>query len=176
MKHAMALRFALGISLVVCVFSLWTPSASAQAVYGSVFGTLTDPQGAAVAGATVTVTSTTKDTSETATTNESGNYTVTHLIPGTYNLKATATGFKSIDVPNIPVSADVSVHVDGVFVVGAVTQTVEVTSEAPQLKTDRADVATEFTENQIENLPVFNRNFTSFELLAPGAQLSLIHI
>jgi outer membrane receptor protein involved in Fe transport len=170
MKHAMALRFALGISLVLCAFSLWTPSASAQAVYGSVFGTLTDPQGAAVAGATVMVTSTTKDTSETATTNESGNYTVTHLIPDTYNLKATATGFKSIDVPNIPVSADVSVHVDGVFVVGAVTQTVEVTSEAPQLKTDRADVATEFTENQIENLPVFNRNFTSFELLAPGAQ------
>jgi len=164
------LRFVIGISLAVCVFSVWTPAASAQAVYGSVFGTLTDSQGAAVAGAKVTITSTTKGTSDTTTTNETGNYTVTHLIPDTYNLKAEATGFKSIDIPNIPVSADVSVRADGVFVVGAVTQTVEVTSEAPQLKTDRADVATEFTENQIENLPVFDRNFTSFELLAPGAQ------
>ena len=88
MKHAMAFRFVLGISLVVCAFSLWAPPASAQAVYGSVFGTLTDAQGAAVAGAKVTVTSTAKGTSDTTTTNETGNYTVTHLIPDTYNLKA----------------------------------------------------------------------------------------
>ena len=170
MKHAMALRFALGISLVVCALGLWTPPASAQAVYGTIFGTLTDPQGAAVAGAKVTITSATKGTAETTTTNESGNYTVTHLIPDTYNLKAEATGFKTIDVPGIQVSADVSTHADGVFVVGAVTQTVEVTTEAPQLKTDRADVATEFNEREIEDSPIFDRNFTSFELIAPGAQ------
>ncbi|MFZ0035881.1 MAG: carboxypeptidase-like regulatory domain-containing protein, partial [Candidatus Acidiferrales bacterium] len=170
MKHAMVLRFVLGISLVVCALSLWTPPASAQAVYGSVFGTLTDPQGAAVAGAKVTITSASKGTIETATTNESGNFTVTHLIPDAYNLKAEAPGFKTIDIPGIQVSADVSTRADGVFVVGAVTQTVEVTTEAPQLKTDRADVATEFNENEIENVPIFDRNFTSFELIAPGAQ------
>ncbi len=170
MRHAMSLRFALGFAVFACVFSLWTPSASAQAVYGSIFGTLTDPQGAAVAGAKVTITSATKGTSETTSTNESGNYTVTHLIPDLYNLKAEATGFKTIDIPGIQVSADVSTRADGAFVVGAVTQSVEVTTEAPQLKTDRADVATEFNEREIENAPIFDRNFTSFELLAPGAQ------
>jgi len=141
-----------------------------QAVFGSIFGTVTDPQGGAVAGAKVTVTSITKATTYETTTNESGNYTVTHLIPDTYRVKVEGPGFKANDVASVEVSADASAHVDAQLQVGSVTQTVEVTSEVPQLKTDRADVSIEFNTRSVEELPILNRNFTSFELLTPGTK------
>jgi hypothetical protein len=146
------------------------PSTSAQAVFGSVIGTVTDSQGSAVVGAKVTVTSVTKNTSDTTTTNDSGNYTVSHLIPDIYNVRIEAQGFKSYEVKNVQVAADNSVKVDGTLDVGAVTQSVEVTGEVPQLKTDRADVDIQFNEKYISELPVLNRNFTNFELLSPGTQ------
>ena len=74
--------------ILVAVFSLlcslWVPSALGQAVYGSILGSVTDPSGAAVNGAKIAVTSQTKNVSTEATTNESGNYDVTHLIPDVY--------------------------------------------------------------------------------------------
>src|SRR5580700_6536463 len=105
------------------------PTAAGQAVFGSIFGTVTDPQGSAVAGAMVTVTSVTKSTAVETTTNESGNYTVTHLIPDMYKVHIEAQGFKTTDIPSVQVSADAAAHVDAALQVGAVTQTVEVTSE-----------------------------------------------
>ncbi len=152
------------------VFAMSAPNSSAQAVFGSVIGTVTDQQGNAVAGAKVVVTSTTKSTAFETTSNESGNYSVTHLIPDTYKIHIEAAGFKSYDVPSVTVQADSSEHVDASMQVGAVSQSVEVTGEIPQLKTDRADVDIEFNQKYIEDLPVLNRNFTNFELLSPGTQ------
>jgi len=161
----------LGCILAGCLaLLLCANTASGQAVYGSIIGTVTDPQGNVIAGAKVTVTSIAKGTVEEATTNESGNYTVTHLIPDAYRIKIESTGFKSYDVPSVQVSADTAIHLDAALQVGAVTQTVEVTGEIPQLKTDRADVAITFNEKYVEELPILNRNFTSFELLSPGTQ------
>jgi hypothetical protein len=149
---------------------LWTPTALAQAVYGSIIGTVTDPSGAAVANAKVTVTSQTKNTSVEATTNESGNYAVTHLIPDVYSVRIEGQGFKVLEFKDIPLSADSAAPVNGQFQVGSTSEQVEVTAEAPQLKTDRADVAVEFNSKYVEDLPILNRNFTSFELLSPGTQ------
>jgi hypothetical protein len=151
--------------------TLCAPSAFGQAVYGSVLGTVTDPSGAAVNGAKVTVISQSKNVSTEVTSNESGNYSVTHLIPDVYTVRISASGFKILEYKDIQVSADAGSRVDGQFQVGGSSETVEVTSEAPQLKTDRADVATEFTGKQLEELPIFNRNFQSLELLTPGAQV-----
>ena len=136
--------------------------AHGQAVYGSILGTVTDPQGAAVSGAKVTVTSATKNTSDQTTTNESGNYNVTHLIPDTYNISVEAQGFKTAQIKGISVSADFGAKVDATLEVGAVSQTVEVTGEVPQLMTDRADVDVEFNQQYVQDLPVLNRNFTQF--------------
>src|SRR5207237_3882603 len=99
-----------------------------------------------------------------------GNYSMTHLIPDVYNVKAEAPGFKSFQTANVLVSADTGVRVDGQFQVGGSQETVEVTAEAPQLKTDRADVATIFNDKAVEDLPLFNRNFTALVLASPGAQ------
>jgi hypothetical protein len=166
----MTRRFIVVALVVVCSLTIITASAFGQAVYGSILGTITDPSGAAVAGAKVTVTSVGKGTSVEATTNADGNYSVTHLIPDVYNVKAEAPGFKAFQTANVAVSADTGVRVDGQFQVGGAQETVEVSAETPQLKTDRADVATIFTERQVQDLPILNRNFTSLELLTPGAQ------
>jgi len=167
----MAKRFvAVGLAVLFCVFLLGAPTVSGQAVFGSIIGTVTDPQGNAVVGAKVTVTSTTKSFSYDTTTNESGNYSVTHLIPDTYKIHVEAPGFKAYDVPSVSVSADTSASVDAAMQVGAVTQTVEVTGEIPQLQTDRADVDVQFSQKYVEDLPILNRNFTNFELLSPGTQ------
>jgi len=155
-------------SLLCC---LWVPSALGQAVYGSILGSVADPSGAAVNGAKITVTSQTKNVSTDATSNDSGNYDVTHLIPDVYVVRIEAQGFKVLEFRNIQVSADTGVRVDGKFQVGGSSETVEVTSEAPQLKTDRADVSIEFSGKQLAELPIFNRNFQSLELLSPGTQI-----
>jgi len=153
------------------LFSLWTPVAFAQAVYGSIIGTVTDPSGAAVPNAKVTVSSQTKGTSVETTTNDSGNYSVTHLIPDVYSVRIEGQGFKTLQFKDVPVSADSSAPVNAQFQVGSTSEQVEVTAEAPQLKTDRADVSIEFTGKQLAELPIFNRNFQSLELLSPGTQI-----
>jgi hypothetical protein len=167
MKKALSFS-ALFVVALLC--GLWTSRASAQAVFGSILGTVTDPQGAAVAGAKVTVTDKNKGTTQQTTTNDSGNYSVTHLIPDLYSVKVEAPGFKSTEQQNVTVQADAGSNVDLQLQLGATTEAVEVTAEAPQLKTDRADVATTFNEKYVEDVPILNRNFTTLQLMAPGSQ------
>ena len=137
--------------LVFCLALGFGASTSlGQAVFGSIIGTVTDAQGNAVVGAKVTVTSLTKSFAFEATTNESGNYSVTHLIPDTYSIKVEATGFKINTVGSVVVSADTAAKVDSQLQVGAVTQTVEVTGDIPQLQTDRADVDVQFSQTYVQ--------------------------
>src|SRR5207253_9166894 len=96
------------LAVFTLVTSIWTPPASGQAVFGSIFGTVTDPSGAAVPNAKVTVTSVAKGTSVETTTKADGNYSATHLTPDTYNLKAEGAGFKSFEPTTIVVSSDTS--------------------------------------------------------------------
>ncbi len=164
-------RSFVGCLLALCLVAGFSvPRASGQAVFGSILGTVVDSQGSAVVGAKVTVTSDHRNTADETTTNESGNYTVSHLIPDIYKVRIEAQGFKAYEVKNVQVAADTAVKVDGTLDVGAITQSVEVTGEIPQLKTDRADVDIQFNEKYISELPVLNRNFTNFELLSPGTQ------
>jgi hypothetical protein len=146
-------------------------SAHAQAVYGSVYGTVTDASGAAIPGATITVTDESKGTSVTAKSNESGAYSVEHLIPDAYTVKIEAPGFKANETQHLQVQADTSPKVDAAMTTGGASETVNVNADAiPQLKTDRADVATVFDQRTVSDLPVSGRNFTSLQLLLPGAQ------
>ncbi|MGA7894056.1 MAG: TonB-dependent receptor, partial [Candidatus Sulfotelmatobacter sp.] len=158
------------VTVLVFLCAVWAPKASGQAVFGSIAGTVTDPSGAAVANAKVTVVDQAKGTTDQATTNESGNYDVTHLIPDPYTVRVEAQGFKVIEFKDVTVSADTSTRIDGQFQVGSNSEQVEVTAQSEQLKTDRADVSIEFNEKYVEDLPIMNRNFTSFELLSPGTQ------
>jgi hypothetical protein len=143
----------------------------AQAVYGSIFGTITDLSGAAIVGAKVTITSIQKGTEFHATSNTAGNYEVTHLIPDQYDLRAEAPRFKIFESSRIPVFADQAIHIDVRFQVGGAREIVTVSAkDVPLLKTDRPDMATNFDEKAVGLLPLFNRNFTALQLLTPGAQ------
>ncbi|HET6216092.1 MAG TPA: carboxypeptidase-like regulatory domain-containing protein, partial [Acidobacteriaceae bacterium] len=143
-------------------------SANAQAVYGSIFGTVTDNAGAVVPNATVKITDVAKGTSTTLQTNGSGEYTVQHLIPDVYQVEVTASGFAPGTVNNVVVYADTAPKADIKLTVGGASSTVTVTTAAPLLTTDRAEVSTILNERAVENLPNLNRNFTAFELLTPG--------
>src|SRR5438876_194634 len=170
-RGVMRKRVSLGCILVAgLAFLLCGSTASGQAVYGGIVGSVTDPQGNAVAGAKVTVTNISRGTTEEAVTNESGGYSVTHLIPDNYKVHIEAPGFKAYDVASARVDVDTVVRVDAQLQVGAVTQTVEVTGEIPQLQTEKTDVATIFESRTVEDLPTYNRNFTTLQLLSPGAQ------
>jgi hypothetical protein len=170
-KMAKQISIAAMLMICICLVTLTAQPVWGQAVYGSIIGTVTDPQGAAVANAKVTVTNQRKGTTDTTTSNESGNYSVTHLIPDTYTVRIEAPGFKASEQKDVIVSADAAANVPLQFQVGGTSETVEVTAEAPQLKTDRADIATEFNAKQVQDIPNLNRNFTSLQLMAPGSQL-----
>src|SRR5271157_1563494 len=157
-------------AVTILVLSLIPTLSFGQVTTGTIFGTVTDAQGAAIQKATVTVTDVAKGTTDTTTTNDSGNYTVTHLIPDIYSVKIEAPGFKAFEQKNITVVAGASARVDAQVQVGSAAETLEVTAEAPQLQTQNADVGISYNERYVENLPVYERNFTAFELLSPGTQ------
>jgi hypothetical protein len=163
---------ALAVALFACASLLLTVPATAQSVYGSIFGTVSDKTGAAVAGATVTIKDEAKGTVVTVTSNGSGDYTVPHLIPDVYDLKVTAKGFKSFEAKGISVEADTAPRIDPTLDVGGGSETVEVNADAaPLLKTESTDVSTVFDQQQVDSLPVGDQNFTNLQLLLPGAQL-----
>ena len=146
-------------------------AAFAQAVYGSIAGSIKDSTGAVLPGVTVTLTSLERKTSDTTVSNESGYFLRDRLLPGVYEVKAELGGFKSSVVSSARVSVDTQTKVDFRMEVGQLTEALTVTaSEGQLLKTDRADVATIFEARQITELPLLDRNFTKLILLTPGTQ------
>jgi Carboxypeptidase regulatory-like domain/TonB dependent receptor len=170
MRQSLSLRGILW-TLGVLLFLGGTSTALGQAVYGSIFGTATDPTGAAVPNATITVTDVAKGTSVTAQSNAAGEFTAEHLIPDVYTVKVTAQGFKSYEQTGIQIFADTSTKVAATLALGAASETIEVNADSvPLLKVDRADVSTVFNSQEIVDLPIPGRNFTGLQLLLPGAQ------
>ena len=145
-------------------------SLRAQAVYGSIGGTVTDPSGAVLPGVTVTIVSLSRQTTDSVVTNESGLFVKERLLPGEYKVQAELTGFKAAVVPRVVVGVDAQTPVGFVLEIGQVSEQVEVTGGSTLLTTDRADVSSRFDSKQITDLPVLDRNFTKFILLTPGTQ------
>jgi hypothetical protein len=152
--------------MLCCAFAIPT---LAQAVYGSIFGTVTDSSGAAVPKATVTITNLGTNLSETVKTNASGYFNQTRLIPGRYRIKAEAANFKTAVIDAVVVNVDTAAEASLVLPPGEISEEISI-SAAQLLKTDRADVATTFEARQVTDLPLLDRNFTKFILLTPGAQ------
>ncbi|MGH9937461.1 MAG: TonB-dependent receptor domain-containing protein, partial [Blastocatellia bacterium] len=159
--------FALALSLgLCCAFAV---STIAQAVYGSVFGTVTDSRGAGAPKATVTITNIDTGVSEMAQSSSSGYFNQTRLIPGKYRIKVEAAGFKAAVIDTVVVNVDTASEANVVLQPGEITEEINVT-ETLLLKTDRADVAITLETRQVTDLPILDRNFTKFILLTPGAQ------
>jgi hypothetical protein len=155
------------VALLVSVSSAWM--AFGQAVFGNITGTVTDQSGAAVPGATVAIADTDRGTTYTTTTNADGNYTQTHLLAGHYQITVTAPSFAQF-IATAEVQVDATTRVDAPLQVAKTTSTVTVTGETPLLKTDRSDVSNTLKADQIERLPILDRNLTTLVLGLPGTE------
>jgi hypothetical protein len=141
----------------------------AQILYGSIVGKVTDPSGAAVAGAAVSVTNKDTGVSREVVTDSSGNYEIPNVPTGAYDLKVTAPGFSAALRTGVPVSINNITRADMSLKLGAITETIDVTVEAPVLQTDRAEVRQQVTTKELVDLPVpLGRNYQQVFRALPG--------
>src|SRR5499426_267707 len=136
-------RFPLACVTAACLtLALSSEPAYAQAVYGSISGTIKDNTGGVLPGVTVTITSLERKTTDEVISNESGFYMKDRLLPGAYEVKAELSGFKQAIFSGVNVSIDTNTPLNLSMEIGQVSETVRVTGVSPLLRTDRADVAT----------------------------------
>lgn len=155
------------IGVVGLLFS--TNPAWAQDVTATITGTVTDPSGAALAGATVTARETERGTIWTAHANEEGIYSLLRIPIGTYEVKAAMNGFKTAVHQAITLDLNQTARVDFKMAMGQLSDTIEVTSQAPLLQADNAVVGTVVDAATNEALPLATRNYVQLTLLSPGA-------
>ena len=123
-----------GLALVLAALVVLCPApASAQALYGTITGSVADDSGASVPGATVTVTNQDTGLEVSAVTDDSGAYAIRNLQPGTYTVKASLQGFKEYVQTGVPVNPNDVVRIDARLEVGALTESVTVTTVAALL-------------------------------------------
>jgi hypothetical protein len=159
----------LKFGLPLFVLFLLSPVSRAQ-YHAGIQGTVQDPTGAAIPGASLTLTSKETGHVETTTTDASGVYNFLSLAPGDYSIAVTATGFSGKTLQDVVVAAEQTQAVNIQLELGQVQQSVTVTAEvAPVLNTQNGQMGTTLTNNQVQNLPAFGRDTYRLLALAPGA-------
>jgi hypothetical protein len=158
------------LAIGVVVLGCAARTASAQVLYGSIVGTLTDETGAVVPKAVVTVTNTSTGLSRQATTDDAGYYSIPNLLEGTYDLSVSASGFKPYTQKGVNVPINIVTRVDATIQVGAITEQVTVEASAAVLETTKADVSVNLDPRAMENVPLSHyRNYQTLINLVPGA-------
>jgi hypothetical protein len=166
MKRISLWGFALVMVLAACAVC---QPALGQQITASITGTVEDSAGAALNDATVTARDTERGTSSSTKTTQGGVFNFNNLPIGTYELKAEAPGFNTQVLPPITLVLNQRARLEFKMNVGAVTNTVQVTSEAPQLQADTTQVSTLIDANTIVGIPLATRNYVELTLLAPGS-------
>lgn len=156
------------VCLAVGLLGLSVPIANSQEVRASITGLVTDPTGAPVANALVTVTNLANNISVAAQTNDTGNYVTPFLAPGQYELTAGAPGFKKFVRQNIILQSQDKARVDVKLEVGEVTTSVTVTESVSQLQTETASRGQTLASEIIANVPTQGRNPFQIAWAAPG--------
>ncbi len=141
----------------------------AQSTYGSISGAVTDPTGAAVSGAEVTLTNLSTSEKRTQTSGNNGLFTFVNLFPGNYRVDIEKQGFKHFAQPTVIVQVQQDSHVAAALTVGQVTETVEVTSEAPLLQTESASLGQVIEQRKANELPLNGRNIFNLIVVSPAA-------
>jgi hypothetical protein len=144
------------------------PLARAQAVTGTILGTVTDNSGGVMPGVTVTVTQVDTGRTRTYVTDANGEYTAPSVPTGTYKVNVELQGFKTVLLEGVTVSVDQRVRVDARLEVGNMTETVEIVAQTPLVQPNSSDLSTTVEEEQIKALPLNGRNFVSLTRTVPG--------
>jgi len=142
--------------------------AAAQAVTGTILGTITDGTGAFLPGATVTLTHTETGFARTVHSDNAGEFTAPSLPTGKYSLAAELQGFKTVTIPDIDLGVDQRVRLQVRLEVGAMSETITVVGSSPLVQTSSSELGTTVDEEQIKQLPLNGRNFVSLTRTVPG--------
>ena len=174
MLNSKSPRASARISLLVLVaawlLSSWAMWAQTTISTGSIVGTVTDPAGAVVAGAKVSITNKGTSQASTISTTSAGAFTSGALVPGNYTVRIEATGFKTSEIA-VEVQVNTTATANVKLTLGQSTQIVEVQASELAVNTEQATVQGVLTSEQIENLPINGRNFLDLAQLEPGVQI-----
>src|SRR3954469_24901235 len=155
---------------VVILLAAWVVTGQAQ-TQGGISGLVTDSSGAAVPGATVTVTNTATSGKRNTTTNESGLYTFPAVPPGTYELKVELQGFKTAEIRSFKVDVQQTVRVDVPLQVGALDETVTVVGESTLLNTQSTTLGTVIENKIVTELPLNGRQYLNLVAISPNVNV-----
>lgn len=142
----------------------------AQETRGDIAGKVVDEQGRVVPGATVTATNKGTGASQTATTSEFGEYVLTNLAPGKYDITVEASNFSKALARDFELNVGAKVTQNFELKPGALTATVEVTSEGTPIETTTSELGRNITPTEVQNLPLLNRTFANLSIIAPEAR------
>lgn len=159
--------FTLTLACLACI--LLSANLVAQTFRGTILGTVTDPQGAVIAGAKVTIHNVNTGLERSTETSADGSYSVPELPVGTYTVTVTQSGFQRAVTTNVAVNVAAEKRVDVTLKTGQVSQTVEVSAESlPEIETTTNILGATFTAQQAKDLPLNGRDFQKMIFLTPG--------
>ena len=157
---------ALCLSLIGIIF--FAVQLCGQTTFGSIAGSVTDPSGAAIAGAHVTLTNLGTSEKRTQDTGSDGLYSFVNLLPGRYSISVEKAGFKRYERPEVVVEVNQSSHIDAVMQVGEVNQTVEVTAETPLIQAETSSLGQVVGTREANELPLNGRNIFNLTTITPS--------
>ena len=149
--------------------SLFPFIARGQVTNGVLTGVVKDASGSVVRGANVVVRNTQTNQTRSTTSDDDGLYRITELLPGNYQVRAEAQGFKAAVYPEITVAVAENKRLDFALAVGAISETVEVTQQAPLVETEQGSLSGVVNQRKIVDLPLNGRNVYQLALLQSGA-------
>jgi hypothetical protein len=153
--------------IALLLFCALPIQASAQVAGGTILGTVRDSTGAVIPHAEVSVRNTATDVTTTVTTNTDGLYRAPNLVPGLYQISASAAGFATVvETATLDVGTELSANLK--LPVGTANQKVEVTGEAPEVATSNSTVSAVVNERTVQELPLNARDWTALAALEPG--------
>jgi hypothetical protein len=156
------------VVVATLMLALALPGVGLAQAFGSLNGSVSDEHGDRVAGATITITNTGTNQSRTATSSGDGSFHFTQVQPGEYDIRAEAAGFKTVVRKSVAIQVATPVTLSLVFDVGAVSETVEVTTGVETINQTDATLGNTFLEKQIRQLPIEGRNVVDLLSLQPG--------
>jgi outer membrane receptor protein involved in Fe transport len=161
-------RLAIVWGVLLLIVFLPSRGVYGQTTFGSVVGLVTDSSGAAVPGAKVTLTSLDTNQIHTINSGDSGTFSFVSINPGTYRIDVDLTGFKHFSLTGIQVQVGSTARADAAMEVGNVSESVEVTSAAPLIQTDTANLGGVIEGRTIQDIPLNGRNVNNLLTLVPG--------
>src|ERR1700693_611697 len=161
-RRLLPLLLSLGVLLSTCMF------VQGQSTYGSITGSVTDPSGAAIADARVTLTNLGTAEKRTQPTGSDGLYSFVNLIPGNYRIEVEKAGFQRITQEPVVVQVQQTSKIDGALPIGQATETIEVPSETPLLQSETSSLGQVVEQRKANELPLNGRNIYSLAAVAPS--------